>query len=159
MTERHERGLLDTSVLVGLEAISEVALPVHTAIAAITFAELAAGVHLAKDAAERGARLVRLQAVEATFEQEALELAGRWDVTGASSVEDRAELGHPAPRRVQELGKHRTHPGLGEVLGEELEHAERDGVAAVRPVEGEGGDVTVDLVQDIRTSGLVRHGR
>jgi predicted nucleic acid-binding protein len=68
MTDRHERGLLDTSVLVDLETISEAFLPVHTAVAAITFAELAAGVHLAKDAAERGARLVRLQAVEATFE-------------------------------------------------------------------------------------------
>jgi predicted nucleic acid-binding protein len=68
MTDRHERGLLDTSVLVDLEAIPEASLPMHTAIAAITFAELAAGVHLAKDATERGARLVRLQAMEATFE-------------------------------------------------------------------------------------------
>ena len=68
MTDRHERGLLDTSVLVALEAIAETSLPVHAAVAAITLAELAAGVHLAKDAGERGARLARLQAAEAAFE-------------------------------------------------------------------------------------------
>jgi predicted nucleic acid-binding protein len=68
MTERHERGLLDTSVLVALETIAETSLPVRAAVAAITLAELAAGVHLARDAGERGARLARLQATEAAFE-------------------------------------------------------------------------------------------
>jgi predicted nucleic acid-binding protein len=68
MGDRHEHGLLDTSVLVDLETISEASLPIHAAVAAITLAELAAGVHLAKDAAQRGARLARLQAVEAVFE-------------------------------------------------------------------------------------------
>lgn len=68
MSDRLERGLLDTSVLVDLERLPEQALPLQAAIASVTLAELAAGVHLAKEPAERGARLIRLQAIEATFE-------------------------------------------------------------------------------------------
>jgi predicted nucleic acid-binding protein len=55
-------------VLVDLESIAEEMLPVEATIASVTLAELVAGVHLAKHAAERGARLVRLQTTEAAFE-------------------------------------------------------------------------------------------
>src|SRR5262245_60304215 len=66
MAERHERGLLDTSILVDLETIAEVTLPIEAAISSVTLAELAAGVHTARDPRERGARLARLQAIEAS---------------------------------------------------------------------------------------------
>jgi toxin FitB len=68
MAERHPRGVLDTSVLVDLERLAQDALPVHAAITAITLAELAAGLHTTSDPRERGARLARLQAVEASFD-------------------------------------------------------------------------------------------
>jgi predicted nucleic acid-binding protein len=68
MAERHERGVLDTSVIVDLESLPEAALPVHSSIAAVTLAELAAGLHTTRDAAERGARLLRLQFVEANLD-------------------------------------------------------------------------------------------
>jgi predicted nucleic acid-binding protein len=68
MAERHERGVLDTSVVVDLESLAEGALPVQSSIAAVTLAELAAGLHTTKDAVERGARLTRLQLVEAKLD-------------------------------------------------------------------------------------------
>ena len=67
MAERHARGLLDTSVVIDLELIPEDKLPLQSAVAAITLAELGAGVHTTRDAGERGARLTRLQVVEATI--------------------------------------------------------------------------------------------
>jgi predicted nucleic acid-binding protein len=68
MTDRHERGLLDTSILVDLETIPEAMLPSQAAISSVTLAELAAGVHTTNDPRERGARLARLQALEANFD-------------------------------------------------------------------------------------------
>lgn len=68
MAERHERGVLDTSVIVDLETLPEALLPVHSAVAAITLAELAAGLHTTRDPSEQGARLLRLQVVEANFD-------------------------------------------------------------------------------------------
>lgn len=68
MAERHERGLLDTSVVVDLERLPEALLPLHSAVAAITLAELAAGLHTTHDPSEQGARLLRLQVVEANFD-------------------------------------------------------------------------------------------
>ena len=41
---------------------------------------------------------------------------------------------------------------------EQLEHPDRDGVAAVGPVEGDGGDVVGHLVQDLGAVALVRFG-
>ena len=64
---RHQRGLLDTSVIIDLEALDPVQLPREVAISAITMAELAAGPHAATDAAERGGRQDRLQRAEAAF--------------------------------------------------------------------------------------------
>jgi hypothetical protein len=66
--ERHQRGLLDTSVVIELEQIDGAALPAEVAISAITLAELAAGPHAASDPRERAARQERLQRVEATFD-------------------------------------------------------------------------------------------
>jgi predicted nucleic acid-binding protein len=64
--ERRARGLVDTSVLIDPPA--ENALPAQASIAAITLAELVAGVHAASDPNERAVRQDRLQRVEATLE-------------------------------------------------------------------------------------------
>jgi predicted nucleic acid-binding protein len=63
-----ERGLLDTSVVVDLEAIDVDRLPLAVAVSAITMAELAAGPHATADPEERGRRQDRLQRAEATFD-------------------------------------------------------------------------------------------
>jgi len=65
---RRDRGLIDTSVLIGLEQILPDALPAELAIASITLAELAAGPHATDDHAERARRQDRLQRAEATFD-------------------------------------------------------------------------------------------
>lgn len=65
---RHERGLLDTSVLIDLEEIDDGGLPVAVAVSAVTMAELAAGPHATSDPDERGRRQDRLQRAEATFD-------------------------------------------------------------------------------------------
>lgn len=65
---RHARGLIDTSVVIGLERIDPESLPAQLAIAAITLAELAAGPHATPDASERARRQQRLQLAEATFD-------------------------------------------------------------------------------------------
>jgi predicted nucleic acid-binding protein len=61
-------GLIDTSVVIGLEHIDPRTLPEQLAIAAITLAELAAGPHATSDARERARRQQRLQLVESTFD-------------------------------------------------------------------------------------------
>ena len=58
--------MVDTSVLIDPPA--ETALPEEASVAAITLAELAAGVHAARNPNERAARQDRLQRVEATLE-------------------------------------------------------------------------------------------
>jgi predicted nucleic acid-binding protein len=68
MAERFERGVLDTSVIVALESLPEALLPVQSAVAAVSLAELAAGLHTTQDVVERGARLTRLQFVEANLD-------------------------------------------------------------------------------------------
>lgn len=65
---RHERGLLDTSVVIDLDRIQRGQLPGELAISAVTLAELAAGPHATDDADERARRQDRLQRVEATFD-------------------------------------------------------------------------------------------
>jgi predicted nucleic acid-binding protein len=62
------RGLIDTSVVIGLDHVDTSALPAEIAIAAITLAELAAGPHATADPTERARRQQRLQLVEATFD-------------------------------------------------------------------------------------------
>jgi predicted nucleic acid-binding protein len=65
---RHERGLVDTSVVIDLDVIDPERLPHELAVSAITLAELAAGPHATTDPAERARRQDRLQRSEATFE-------------------------------------------------------------------------------------------
>ncbi|MDQ3630066.1 MAG: PIN domain-containing protein [Actinomycetota bacterium] len=62
------RGLIDTSVVIGIEHVAPGALPAQMAIAAVTLAELAAGPHAAGDPTERARRQDRLQRAEATFD-------------------------------------------------------------------------------------------
>jgi predicted nucleic acid-binding protein len=64
---RHERGLLDTSVVIDLERIDASSLPAEVAVSALTLAELAAGPHATTDPDERARRQDRLQRAEATF--------------------------------------------------------------------------------------------
>jgi len=66
--QRHERGLLDTSVLIDLDEIDAARLPASVAVSSLTMAELAAGPHATADADERGRRQDRLQRAEATFD-------------------------------------------------------------------------------------------
>lgn len=68
MAERHERGLIDTSVVITLERTDPRSLPEELAVSSVTLAELAAGPHAARDGAERAARQERLQRVEALFD-------------------------------------------------------------------------------------------
>lgn len=65
---RHERGVLDTSVIIGLDDLNPLRLPVSVAISAVTMAELAAGPHATRDPDERGRRQDRLQRTEAAFD-------------------------------------------------------------------------------------------
>jgi predicted nucleic acid-binding protein len=65
---RHPRGVIDTSVVIGLGQVNPAALPSELAISAITLAELAAGPHATSDPGERARRQDRLQRVEATFD-------------------------------------------------------------------------------------------
>jgi len=67
-TDRPERGLLDTSVVIDLDRIPASKLPAEVAISAVTLAELAAGPHATDHADERGQRQDRLQRTEAAFE-------------------------------------------------------------------------------------------
>ena len=65
---RHQRGILDTSVIIDLDEIDAKRLPVSVAVSAVTLAELAAGPHATADPGERGRRQDRLQRAEATFD-------------------------------------------------------------------------------------------
>ena len=65
---KHDRGLLDTSVLIELERLDPATLPDELAISAVTLAELAAGPHATGNADERARRQERLQRTEATFD-------------------------------------------------------------------------------------------
>lgn len=65
---RPTRGVIDTSVLIDFEAIDPATLPSEVAVSALSMAELAAGPHAARDAAERARRQDRLQRAEAAFD-------------------------------------------------------------------------------------------
>ena len=68
MAERHQRGLLDASVIIDLASLDVDALPIEAAISSITLAELAAGPHATDDPAERARRQDRVQRTEAQFD-------------------------------------------------------------------------------------------
>lgn len=65
---QHERGLLDTNVLIHLQGLSLHELPARTAISAITLAELSAGPLATDDPRERAVRITRLQRAEAAYD-------------------------------------------------------------------------------------------
>jgi predicted nucleic acid-binding protein len=65
---RPARGIIDTSVVIGLERLDPRLLPVELAVSAVTLAELAAGPHATADPSERARRQDRLQRAEATFQ-------------------------------------------------------------------------------------------
>ena len=65
---RHQRGLLDTSVVIAIEELDPSRLPAEVAISALTMAELAAGPHATSDPEERARRQDRLQRAEAAFD-------------------------------------------------------------------------------------------
>lgn len=66
--ERPARGVLDTSVVIDAQRLEPTRLPADPAVSAVTFAELAVGTHVARDADERARRQERLQRLEATLE-------------------------------------------------------------------------------------------
>lgn len=69
MTDRPERGLLDTSTVILLGRLADPErLPRTPLISTITLAELSAGPLLAADPAERAARQAHLQQAETDFE-------------------------------------------------------------------------------------------
>ncbi len=61
-------GVLDTSTLILLGRLDPEGLPAEPVVAAVTLAELSVGPLATPDEAERAARQVRLQQVEASFE-------------------------------------------------------------------------------------------
>lgn len=65
---RHQRGVLDTSVVIDLASIDANALPAVASITALTLAELTTGPLSSADTSEQARRLARLQWVESTFE-------------------------------------------------------------------------------------------
>ncbi|MHB8393306.1 MAG: PIN domain-containing protein [Candidatus Dormibacteria bacterium] len=66
--QRAQRGVIDTSVVIGLEQLDSEQLPIELAVSAITMAELAAGPHATDDPDERARRQDRLQRAEAAFD-------------------------------------------------------------------------------------------
>lgn len=68
MTERHARGVLDTSTVILLPRIVDAqALPVEPMITTVTLAELSVGPLVAPNEQERAARQAHLQQAEADF--------------------------------------------------------------------------------------------
>ena len=69
MSDRAQRGVLDTSTLILLGRISDVSmLPDEPLITAVTLAELSVGPLVARNDQERAARQVHLQQAESDFE-------------------------------------------------------------------------------------------
>jgi predicted nucleic acid-binding protein len=67
-SERHEIGLLDTSVIIDLGGLEPARLPVRSRVSTITLAELGLGLHTTADPAERALRAERLQRAESVFD-------------------------------------------------------------------------------------------
>ena len=69
MTERHPRGVLDTSAVLRLSHLEDPSvLPAEPLITAVTLAELSVGPLVARTEAERAARQVQVQQAEADFD-------------------------------------------------------------------------------------------
>lgn len=67
-TERFPEGLLDTCVLIDIDAIDDVLLPVRAKISTITLAELGLGIAVASTPAALALRTERLLAIEHGFD-------------------------------------------------------------------------------------------
>lgn len=65
---KHERGVLDTSVIIDFAEVQPSELPAEASITALTVAELTSGPLSTPDPSEQARRLERLQWVESTFE-------------------------------------------------------------------------------------------
>lgn len=63
-----ERGLLDTSVAVGLGRVNVETLPAEMAVSTLTLAELASGPVAALDPVEQARRMEHVQRIESSFE-------------------------------------------------------------------------------------------
>ncbi|WP_433199718.1 type II toxin-antitoxin system VapC family toxin [Nocardia sp. CA-107356] len=68
MNAVHERGLVDTNVLILIDAVDPDELPAEIFISSMTMAELTAGPHFTPDPGERARRIERVQNAEALFE-------------------------------------------------------------------------------------------
>jgi toxin FitB len=67
-SDRKPIGLLDTCILIDSDALPEDELPVVSQICAITVTELMLGVHMAKNPADRSARITKLLTIGANFD-------------------------------------------------------------------------------------------
>lgn len=100
MADRHERGVLDTSVVIDLPDIPDENLPEKATITAVTLAELSQGPHLATDDSARAARIERLQLAEREyraplpFDQRAARRYGTYVALVLAAGR------HPRPRRL-----------------------------------------------------------
>lgn len=99
MTERVQRGMLDTSTVIDLPALDPARLPVEAAIPAIVLAELAQGVAMTKSAEQVMIRSQRLADIEAAFAAIPFdrEAARRYGTLFALTI---AANRDPRPRRI-----------------------------------------------------------
>jgi predicted nucleic acid-binding protein len=99
VTDRHESGVLDTSVYIDLALLDPAALPVTPELTAITMAELHQGVAMARDATSRAARTEKLGAAIVEFEPLPFDgpAAARYGTLVALTVEANRD---PKPRRL-----------------------------------------------------------
>ena len=81
---RHDRGILDTSVVIDATRLGVEALPGEAAISTVTLAELAAGPHATDDPGERSLRQQRLQSVESAFDRSPSTLTWRAPSAGST---------------------------------------------------------------------------
>ena len=65
--ERHQQGMLGTCVIIDLPDIPAKALPVEFVVSAISLAELASGIQMAKGPIQRSLRVTRLLMAEANM--------------------------------------------------------------------------------------------
>ncbi len=99
MTERVQRGMLDTCAAIDLPTLDPARLPVEVAIPAIVLAELAQGVAMTKDPEQVMIRSQRLADIEATFAAIPFdrEAARRYGTLVALTI---AANRDPRPRRI-----------------------------------------------------------
>ncbi|MEV7185816.1 type II toxin-antitoxin system VapC family toxin [Kitasatospora sp. NPDC093102] len=99
MSERRQRGLLDTCVVIDLPQIDPELLPVEVAVPSVVLAELSQGVAMAKDPVQMLARAQRLADAEAEFAALPFdrEAARRFGTLVALTIQAKRD---PRPRRM-----------------------------------------------------------